>query len=172
MALIIETGSIVAGANSLATAAELRTYAGLRGVTLSEVDAELEPFLIEAMDCMESKRGSYQGTKTSPIQELQFPRTGMVVDGSTIGPNEIPREAKYAQLALAMERSQGRDLMPTQMPSDKGAVVKERVEGVVERQYSDNPHGRQRVPAFAKAEALMAPLYRRNGLYSVPITRG
>ena len=42
MALIIENGTNVAGANSYATLTEILAFAALRGVTLSAVDATLE----------------------------------------------------------------------------------------------------------------------------------
>ena len=50
MALVIEDGSRVAGANSYVTLAEARAFASARGVTLSAVDATLEPFVIKAFD--------------------------------------------------------------------------------------------------------------------------
>jgi hypothetical protein len=77
--------------------------------------------------------------------------------------NEIPRELKFAQLSLAVESQAGNELMPNDLPTDKGAIVKERIEGAVEIAYA-NPASRSRTPAFAKADALLSSLLERGGL--------
>ncbi len=43
---------------------------------------------------------------------------------------QYPQRAEAAQLALAVE-AYTHDLQPTQLPSDSGPVVKERVEGAL-----------------------------------------
>lgn len=168
--LKIEDGSIVAGAQSYASVHDLRTYAGLRGVNVSANDLDAEAYLIQAMDFIEGQRARFKGDKTSATQPLQWPRSGAYVDLMQLGPNEIPRELVYAQMALAIDVSNGHDLSPTYSANERGAVIKEKLDGM-EVQYSDTKKGRLNVPAFAKAEALLAVLYKRNGLYSIPITR-
>lgn len=162
MTLIVEDGSKVADANSYVTLADARSYATLRGETLPADDAELESLLIKAMDFIEAQRSRYQGDKTHSDQALQFPRTGVYLDSILVGSSTIPRELRYAQMALAVE-AQTSDLMPSRLPSDKGPVTQESVEGAVSVSYANT--GRlNSVPAFAKADALLAPLMKRNGL--------
>lgn len=162
MTLIVEDGSKVADANSYVSVADARSYATLRGVTLPVADAEVEVLLIKAADYIEAQRGRYQGDRTHSDQSLQFPRTGVYVDGLLVGSTSIPRELRYAQMALAVE-AQTSDLMPTRLPTDKGPVTQESVEGAVSVSYANS--GRlNSIPAFAKADALLAPLMKRNGL--------
>ena len=163
MALVIEDGSQVTGAQSYATAGQLRAYALLRGVTLSATDSALEPFLIQAMDYLEAKRGQYQGTKVTSTQALQFPRAGVAIDGWPIAIDEIPQTLIAAQCALAMEAASGNDLMPTQLAGASGAIIREKLEGLGETEFSDNAAGRLFRPLFDKAEQLLAPLYSGGG---------
>lgn len=67
--------------------------------------------------------------------------------------------------SLAIEARE-HDLQPNRLPSDTGPVVSKRVEGVVEVVYAE-PVQRQYTPAFAKAEALLAPLLKNNGLFLI-----
>lgn len=165
MALIIEDGSIVADANSYQSVDDLRLHASLRGVSFgSATDATLETHLIKAIDYLEAQRNRYQGVKVSSAQSLQFPRSGVVVDGLTVGTTEIPRELKKAQMQLAIESFLGNDLQPTRLANATGSVLSEKIDGVGEVVYSDSARGRLSVPAFAKANALLAVLFKRSGL--------
>jgi len=162
MTLIVEDGSNVANANSYVSIADARSYAELRGVTLPADDADVEVLLIKAMDYIEAQRDRYQGRKSYDTQALQFPRYDVYVDSLLVGSTTIPRELRYAQMALAIE-AQSSDLMPSRLPSDKGPVTQESVEGAVSVSYANT--GRlSSVPAFAKADALLTPLMKRNGL--------
>lgn len=167
MALIIEdgTGSNPA-ANSYRSVADLRLYASLRGIDITALtDTECEVLLIKAMDYLEAQGKRYKGRKANIDQPLQWPRAdawGIVYDYALYSSTEIPRELEYAQLALAIE-ARDNDLQPNQLPSDKGPVTSETIEGAVSIAYA-NPGSRSRTPAFAKPEALLANLYKRNGL--------
>ena len=166
MALTIETGAIVTGANSYVTVDEFRAYAEARGIiSISSDDADYEVYLIKAMDKLESYRARYQGEKVDSDQPLQFPRVGVWVDGFELEETTIPRELKYAQMAFAMESLAGNDLNPTVLTSTPAQVTKEKV-GEIEVTYA-NPSSLRSSPAFAKAEALLAPLLKKSGLFAV-----
>ena len=81
MTLIVEDGSIVENANSYVSVDDARTFASLRGVTLPASDAEVEVLLIKATDFIEAQRLRFQGSKVNQDQALQWPRTGVYVDG-------------------------------------------------------------------------------------------
>ncbi|MGI0119691.1 DnaT-like ssDNA-binding protein [Zooshikella sp. RANM57] len=164
--IVVEDGSGTnPNANSYNSVEALRTFAKLRGIDLTGLsDDECAVLLIKATDCTESKASKYQGEKTNPKQPLQFPRRGVRVDGLLVGENEIPRNLEYGHLQLALEARE-HDLMPNTLPYDP-VVTKERVEGVVETVY-ENKGTPDKVPAFAKAEALLAQLYKKNGLFLV-----
>ncbi len=133
MALVIEDGTQVAGANSYVTAAEAKAFAAARGVTsFPTVDAEVETLLTLAIDYLEAKRSEYRGTKTSVSQSLQYPRIGSTVDGLEIANNVIPIELKNAQMQLAIEANEYGDLAPS---SDGYAIAVEKIDAI-EVQYA------------------------------------
>lgn len=120
MTLIIENGTNVPNANSYLDLTAIRAYALARGVTLSAVDATLEPLVIKAMDYIESFRSEFQGMRTFPTQPLQWPRAeisytdfylgqisgeyGIMIDCVRIANNVIPQQLKdiLCQVVLAI----------------------------------------------------------------------
>lgn len=162
--IVIEDGSIVDGANSYATTDELKAFACMQGAELADADSDLRIALFKAAAYLESVGHKFQGCKTSPeSQELQWPRSGVRIDCLQVGQNDIPRELKQAQMQLAIE-AQSNDLMPNRLPNDKGQVQSVEVVGAVKTAYTNHGTPNQ-VPAFAKADALLAVLYKRNGLF-------
>lgn len=160
MAITVEDGTIVSGANSYVSLDDARTYASVRGVTLSAVDAELEPLLIQAMDFLEDLRDRYKGWKRTKSQPLQWPREDVYIDGWHIENTTIPMELKNAQMAAVVELHNGEELMPN-APTN-GPTRREKVD-VIEVEY-DNKNRVSGVSAFAKPYAQLAPLLRRNGM--------
>jgi len=164
MALTVEDGSVVAGANTYADLSTVRAYATARGVSLSGDDVADEILVIKAMDYLESadRTSRFQGERVSELQTLAFPRYPVYCDGFLIGSDEIPPYLVYALCALVIELQGGKDLLPTRDQTTKGSVVKEKV-GSIEVTY-DSPATQFFTPAFAKADALLAHLYKRGGL--------
>ena len=170
MALVVEDGSIVAGANSYVSLADARAYAVERGLVLSADDTVLEPQLVVAMDYLESLRDKYQGSKTDIVtpQALQWPRMDVVIDGEDFSDSSIPVELVQAQCHLAIAQAEGVDLFPTE--TDK--FITKEVTGPLQTVYSDKI-----VPAtppkITRVEALLKPLleyrYRASSLYSIRV---
>lgn len=154
MALTIEDGSGVAGANSYIDVAEARAYAAARGLTLPAADDEVEALLIKAMDFIEAYRGDFQGLKTAATNPLQWPRSGVILDGYPLAENVIPQVLKDAQAQLAID-AQDMDLMPTGTGRE---VVMEQVD-VIQVQYAETGNSNPQ-PIFTKAEALLKPLFK------------
>lgn len=123
--IIVETGSIVANANSYVSVLELSQFAADRGYTL-EGDASIR--LIKASDYLECLR--YKGRKMSRDQSMQWPRYGVTVDGYALRNYTIPKELKKAQMQLAIAIDQGYDPL---VVSD-AAVKREKVD-VIEVEY-------------------------------------
>jgi len=167
MALIVEDGSGVPGANSYIDVSEARAYADARGLSLPSDDQAVERLLVSAMDYLEARRAEYKGTKANPANPLQWPRAGVEIDGVPFPSDAIPIELKWAQAQLAVEQAAGRDLMPTSTGKE---VISERVEGAVERKY--NPSGDPNAqPIFTKVEAFLKPLLRDSSLGHLTVTR-
>lgn len=158
MALTIEDGSGVAGANSYIDVVAARAYAAARGLTLPAADGDVEALLIKAMDFIEAYRGDFQGLKTAAANPLQWPRTGVTLDGYPLAEDTIPQVLKDAQAQLTVD-AQNADLMPTGAGRE---VVMERVD-VVQVQYAESGNTNPQ-PIFTKAEALLKPLFK-SGLF-------
>ena len=136
MAIIVETGLIVSGANSYVSEAELTTYATDRGETLS---GGAEALLLKSMDYLESL--VFIGLKRTQDQPLQWPRTQVYIDGFIVDSETIPTELKNAQMAVAIAIDGGYDPLA---PVDR-SVKREKVD-LLEVEYADNaaPYGYSR----------------------------
>ncbi len=97
MAITVETGAIVANANSYVSTTDFTTYATARGITLT---SGAETLLVQAMDYIESL--AYIGTKYTAAQGLQWPRSGVYIDGYLFDYDDIPQELINAQMQVAM----------------------------------------------------------------------
>ena len=151
MALIIEDGTGKADAQSYVTAAEARSFAALRGVTLDATDGPVEILLVRAMDYLESL--NFIGAPANPDQALAWPRKDAPMpfsdDGETYPTTLIPQRVKNAQMQLAIE-AQGTDLMPS---GDGRQVLKEKVD-VIETQYAEGSTS-VATPVFPKVDAYL-----------------
>lgn len=130
MALVIEDGTLVAGANSFATRAEIIAYAAARGVTLA--DDETTDFLaVQAIDYIWSR--CLKGDLVDETQTTPFPRSGLV-SGDTVEGYEysIPPAIKMAQLQLALDAGNGITLTASANPA---AVLKRSKVGPLEREF-------------------------------------
>jgi hypothetical protein len=105
MTIIVEDGSVVTGANSYATEAELTAYATARGITLT-IGAEL--LLIKAMDWIEIQK--YKGDQIDCEQVLEWPRYNVITRiGCNTASDAIPRQLKQQLLYVATGIDQGYD---------------------------------------------------------------
>lgn len=102
MAIIVEDGSIVAGANSYVSESELTTYCTNRGVTLTGTASQL---LLLAMDYIESL--AFIGVKRTKDQPLVWPRYRVYVDGYYLNEDEIPVQLKNGVMECAIAIDQG-----------------------------------------------------------------
>ena len=128
MAILIEDGTIIAGANSYVTAAYLETYAGSMGETFT-IDAEVlinkSALYVESLN--------HKGRKLTKAQSMQYPRSGVVIDGFAVLTTEIPTLLKTLQCEVAIAINAGNDPLST---IDR-AVKREKV-GPIEIEYADN----------------------------------
>lgn len=161
MALVIEDGTIVAGANSYATVADARAYASARGLTLSDDDAVVEAALVNAADLLE--RYDFKGSRVDAAQELAWPREDVFVfdNDDALAEDEIPALLIKVQCQLAYDATQT-ELQPTGTGQE---VVSEKVD-VLEVKYAEKGSG-SITPEFNKAEEMLAPLLNTGGAISL-----
>lgn len=163
MALIIEDGTGLANAQSLVTATELAAYAALRGVTIPVGVTEQEQLLVKAMDYLGSREAELEGERTHPAtQALPWPRIGATAYGQELPNDEVPIQAKNAQLAAALE-SNGNDLL-----ENTGQNVKREKVDVIETEYFNG--GAQSKGSYPAIDSALEPLLRSgSGSWSIPI---
>lgn len=139
MTLIVEDGSIVANANSYITVSEYTDWADARfgsgRDTAPATDANVEALVFRAMDYFEAQ--NFQGYKSIESQSLQWPRANVVIDGYTIGSNEIPKEVKQSIYELAYTEEQGEG----ELNAVDRKVIREKVASI-EVEYSGNSSSR------------------------------
>ena len=157
MALIVETGAIVANADTFATVDELRAYAAKRGATVPAGDEACEVLLIKAMDYLQAQEQRLKGWKVQEYQPLAWPRVGVVVDRYELPLDEIPRDVKSAQMQLAID-AQTIDLQPiVDVLKQTGPVIEKTVD-VITTKYAAPVQGLA-TSRFGKADGLMAKFY-------------
>ncbi len=128
MAIVIEDGTGVAGANSYATEAELTTYASDRGITVAGTAAQL---LLVAMTYIESR--SFKGNKNTAAQVLVWPRNSVWVDGFELDSDSIPQLLIDGQIEAALAHDAGNG--PT---NSIGRATKKEKLGDLEVEYMDS----------------------------------
>lgn len=157
MALIIEDGTIVAGANSFVTVAEFVEYAKARNFTLPVISSEREALLVLAVDYLFSKEQELKGYRVSPDQTLMYPRNGVCANGFNIASDAIPQSLKNAQMELGMQAHTS-DLLISGTNQNLASFS---VDGV----YSESYHGggSWEQVRTQKADAYLNPLMINNG---------
>jgi hypothetical protein len=144
MALVVENGSVVSGANSYVTLAEYRAWANARGLTASDSDTVLERYVLRAMDYFEQL--VFIGNKANENQPLQWPRTEALIDGYYADATEIPAQVKRALYEAVKVEADGY----SELNNQDRRTIREKI-GDIEIQYADNSENRTITPALTSA---------------------
>lgn len=165
MTLIIEDGSGKPDAESYASAEDLAMYAVKFGVVIPEEVPVQEALLRRAALAMDGM--TWRGRKTSSEQALSWPRRKVLLDHEIKPNNYLPARIQYGQMALAAEIHQD-DIDPVE--KRKGAVLLDRVEGAVTRQYAAIPSTSNRLLPAAPdrpSATQFADYLQKRGLFAV-----
>jgi hypothetical protein len=151
MAIIVETGLVVTGANSFVSLADFVTHCTNRGRSLDAYDDDTQtiPALVKMGDYLNSL--AWKGWKTARANPMSWPRYGeslsgwnemnqpasmwlgvVDADGYIIGTAEVPTEVINAQCEGAWLIVTGKDMEPS---LDRGGQVKREKYDVVEFEY-------------------------------------
>lgn len=155
MALIVETGAIVTGAESYVSAADCTTYHSNRGNTAwTGTDAVKEAALLKAaayLDGHYCKR--FKGEKYQPLdQNMQWPRIGVVIDGFVLDVDVIPQRLKDAQCELALIA-----LTADLAPSVSAGIKREKVDVLETEYFAGAPAG---TTVYTAVDNLLADLLK------------
>ena len=112
MALTVEDGTGIIGANSYITVAELRAFATDRAISTPVEDSLCIPLLVKATDYLDLR--DYIGTKAIDGQGLAWPRKaeGWYTEVDGVYTYTIPSVLKTAQAMVAIEVQNGELLPP------------------------------------------------------------
>lgn len=143
MALVVEDGTLVSGADSYVTLAEFKAWADKRGVTYGTDDAVTQQ-IYRAMDYIESL--NFIGEKSDENQALQWPRDQVVIDGYYIDSDEMPSELKVAVYESIKAEIDG----DSRMTASDRRTISEKV-GDLQVTYANNADVKRSIPAVTRA---------------------
>ena len=133
--LIVEDGSIVAGANSFISLVDARAMALTLGLTLPVDDDEADTVLINGGRYVNSQEPSLQGTRVSIDHTMCEPRNDVVKYGFDVPNDTVPSDAICAQVEAAAAITGGVNPYPV----DDGKEVKlQEVTGAVKREFFES----------------------------------
>jgi len=143
MALIVEDGSEVSGANSYVSIDNFIAWADARGVTYPALP-ELQQKILRAMDYIESL--SFVGQKNTDTQALQWPRAYVTIDGYSVESDEIPPELKVAVYEATKIEIDG----DSKLTASERETIKEKI-GDIEVTYASSAGMKRQTPALTRA---------------------
>lgn len=143
MALIVENGTRVPGANSYVSLADFKAWADARGITYGS-DATVEQQILRAMDYIEGL--NFVGFKETETQSLQWPRVNVVIDGFGLDASTIPAELKVSVYEATKVEIDGDSKIA---PVDR-QVISETVDAI-SITYKDNAGTQRNTPALTSA---------------------
>ena len=143
MAIVVEDGTLVSGANSYITIAEFKSWADDHGITYGTDDA-ISQQLYRAHDYFETLR--FRGLKSDENQTMQWPRDQVLIDGYAVESNEIPKEVKLSIYELIKIEIDGDSKMA---PSER-EVTSEQIDSI-KITYKDNAGMKRSTPALERS---------------------
>lgn len=149
-ALIVETGAVVANANSYVSVADAAAFHTARGnATWTGTDAVKEAAILRAMDYVEGM--PWKGQKTAYANPLQWPRLNVVDrNGQDVPADSVPQGVVYALCAAALVELVTPGALAPALA--RGGMVKRKKVDVIETEFMDG------APSSTTYPAIMAPL--------------
>ena len=164
MALIVEDGSIVAGAESYITVADATAYFLARGNAVWAAlasDTVREQLLRKATDYMVARYGlRWKGERVNEGQALDWPRSCAYANGFLLDSDSVPLKVRHACAELAVRASEG-DLQP-----DAGPQVKSETVGPISVTYAD---GARQATVYKDVDAMLSEYVE--GMSRIKVTR-
>jgi hypothetical protein len=169
MALIVENGSIVPGADSYVSLADARALAAKYGKELPADDTAAEAALRNGAVYVGLQEPAMCGQRVSAEQYLAYPRKYVFMYGFAVASDSIPSQIITAQVLAAVEYGSGTDVRAS---SDGRVVESERVEGAVAVSYFNNGATGASTTITAAIDALRPLLCGGNNGASFLVYRG
>lgn len=161
MALVVETGAGVVGANSYVDLAYLNAYHLARGNAAWDeaLDEEKEAAAIRAMAYIETFR--FKGQRVAVEQACNFPRTGIITrDGLEWPSSSVPVAVKQAQAEGALRELVGPGTLLPDWTPGKGPKRLEKLGDMEDEWFKQDPNdGKYPFPIILRllADFIMDP---------------
>ncbi len=168
----VEDGSNVVNANSFASVATLNSYATDRGLAIPATTTDKEIALILAAEYLEARRSEYLGEKTNDDQALQWPRSGVLIDGIELADDAIPVELVKAQCQLVAEIHKGTPLYPRPRTTAGEGFITQKTVGPLTKRFNGVGAGSissTKPIKIASVEAFLKPLMGCSSLKTVRV---
>jgi hypothetical protein len=171
MAIIVETGGNIAGAESYATVAYCDTYFSNRGIASWALltTAQKEENLRKSTDFMTQRyRLAWKGYRKFSAQALDFPRELVYLEPQAnidilLSDTIVPNEVKNACAELALKASTYTDGL---LPDVTNVILEETIGPITTKYDRRNPVS----PVYKAIDAMLAPLLKDNGMDSATVT--
>lgn len=173
MALTVEDGSVVSGAESYVTVIQFKAYCDARGISYSGLtDTQIEQNARKAWDYLLQKyRGTWKGYRKSALQLGDWPRSFVYLEpfvhggaGSfpfLVDEDTIPLEVKTAQYEL-MLRVENNDLTSDLGPQEKSVTI-----GPISIEYNTNSDEQTRYEAVDSMLRIYLGTSTKSGNFTV-----
>jgi len=159
MALIIEDGTIVAGANSYVSDSQYVAWATLNQFTLSDATnretAAVKAFTLIVTDYEKN----FKGYRADKAQTGSFPRKLLSAWGFDVASDEIPSDIKNAQMMLMANIIDGATTNDFTSKPESGQLTSMEVVGVYKESYhsSGSANGGSTLATFPAVAKVLAP---------------
>jgi hypothetical protein len=136
MSLTVETGEIVADADSYISLDDARTLAANYGYSLPDDDTKAEVALRKGVWYVDAQEPRYNGTRTDDSQSLAWPRENAYYTyGTEIDSDAIPTKLQLGQVIAAATYGAGTDVRAN---DDGKSIASQAVSGAVSQSYFNN----------------------------------
>jgi hypothetical protein len=161
MALIVEDGTIVAGANSFISLADARVMATDLGLVLDADNTIAETQLRQGYyQLIRSYQKRLQGSIVSQEQTGIFPRFNVYANGFLVPSSSIPVDVQRAQVTYSDAINKGADMNATK---DSQELASFNVDGVYSETYKDGSNKRA-TPSVPGVDQWLQPYMQSMGL--------
>ncbi|NJB67501.1 hypothetical protein GGQ74_001141 [Desulfobaculum xiamenense] len=144
--LVVETGRVVAGANTFVTLAEANAYHEARGnAAWTGTEDEKAVALVRAGQYLNGL--AWKGARTARANAMAWPRGGVMdAEGQEWAADEIPQAVRDAQCEAALREIEARGSLQPNLA--RGGQVKRKKTDVLETEYFESATPRDRFTAI------------------------
>ena len=156
MSLIIEDGTIVAGADSYQSLATARADASSRGLNLDADDNIAEQQLRQSYYYLTNTyENQMQGDRVSVDQTGFMPRSGMYAFGFSVSSDSIPDAFLKSQVSMASSINDGANV--NQADTETQELASFNVDGVYSETYQDKSSSKSVLPKMPAVSQFLYP---------------